>query len=289
MEWQYGTYGSGIGLSGISVFDIDGDRKLEMVMGGSTSTFGASSFWYVVKYSMANTYQQVWISDLYYPASISRIAVDDADGDGIGEIYIGFSNGGAKVYDGYTFQEIGSFMVGSTIVDLVVADADADGENGDRHHRWVENLCLFCLTLNPKWISSGYGGTSIAVGNVDSDPGPEIVVTNNVYVGHGYVIDGVTHALKWDYINSFGRIVKLGDLDSDGRQEIVGAASWGKITIFDADIKTPTWEITTAQDIGALAVADTNGDGIPEILYGDGQWGKIRCYDAVTKARTMGY
>mgnify|MGYP003493094996 CR=1 FL=1 len=67
-------------------------------------------------------------------------------------------------------------------------------------------------------------------------------------------------------------------------QEIVGASAWYKITIFDADRKTPVWEIATDLDIGALLVADADGDGVPEILYGDGQWGKIHAINAVTRA-----
>jgi hypothetical protein len=279
-EWQYGVYGSGIGLSGISVFDLDGDGELEMVMGGSSTTFGPNDFWYVVKKTGPNNYEQVWISDLYQQP-ISRIAVADVNSDGIAEIYVGLSNGVVKVYHGLSFKEIGSFSAGSTVTDLVVADADGDGQmevvTSDGSNIYVFSAASF----TQKWASTGYGGTSIAVGNVDNDPGPEIVTTTNG--GHGYVIVGITHVLKWDYINSFGRIVKLGDLDSDTKQEIIGASSWGKITIFDADLKSPTWEITTSQDIGALTVADTDGDGIPEILYGDGQWGKIHCYDAVTR------
>jgi hypothetical protein len=71
-------------------------------------------------------------------------------------------------------------------------------------------------------------------------------------------------------------------MDSDGMDEIIGASGWYKITIFDADMKTPSWEIVTDLDIGALHVGDTDGDNIPEILYGDGQWGDIHCYDGVT-------
>ncbi len=70
------------------------------------------------------------------------------------------------------------------------------------------------------------------------------------------------------------------DLDGDGMEEIVGAAAWYKITIFDADRKTPSWEIKTSLDIGSLLVTDTNGDGVPEILYGDSQWGSIHAVDA---------
>lgn len=283
LEWKYGLYGSGIGLSRISVFDIDNDSTLEIIAGGSSGGgFGADDFWYVVKQTGPDTYDQIWLSDLY-PASIRRIAVADVDANGIGEIYVGLANGEVYVYDGLTLAEIGSFTAAGTITALIVANADGDSSQeiivSDGSQIYVYSVLTYAL----EWTSPTYGGGDLAVGNVDADPAPEIVTTTNA--GHGYVIDGISHALEWDYISSFGRIVELGDIDSDGMAEIIGAASWYKITAFDADIKTPKWEIPTNLDIGALHVADTNGDNVPEILYGDGQWGSIHCYDAVTKTQ----
>lgn len=288
-EWKYGIYGTGIGETGISVFDIDNDGTLEMVMGGSTKLFGSDNFWYVVKQSGPDTYEQVWLSD-QYSADVNRIAVADVDDDGIGEIYVGLSDGTVHVYDGLTFEEIGSFTAGNEVGALVVADVDADGD-----YEIITNDCesLVCsnskiyvhsaLTFAQEWVSPGnYGGSSLAVGNVDADPAPEIVTTFTY--GHGYVIDGISRTLEWDYSNGFGWLVELGDVDTDGIDEIIGADRWYKITIFDADIQTPSWMITTAHDISALHVEDTDGDSIPEILYGDHQHGKVHCYDGITQA-----
>ncbi|HXE95958.1 MAG TPA: FG-GAP-like repeat-containing protein, partial [Dongiaceae bacterium] len=133
-----------------------------------------------------------------------------------------------------------------------------------------------------KWSVNSGGGASIAVGNVDSDAAPEIVTTT--YGGKGYVLNGLTGAVKWSYINSFGAKVRLADLDGDGKQEIICASSWAKITIFDAALQSPVWEIPTSQDIGAVTIADADGDGIPEIIYGDGQWGKVHAVDVRTHA-----
>jgi uncharacterized repeat protein (TIGR01451 family) len=280
-EWKYGVYGSGIGLSHISVFDIDGDNTLEMIMGGSSGGgFGADDFWYVVKRTGTNTYDQVWLSDLY-SATINRIAVADVNANGIGEIYVGLADGRVYIYDGLSKAEIGSFTAGGPINALVIANADGDSSQeiviSDGSKIYVYSALSFTL----EWASAAYGGTDLAVGNVDADAAPEIVTTSNS--GHGYVLDGVSHALEWDYISSFGNIVELGNIDGDSMLEIIGAASWYKITAFDADIKTPKWEIPADLDIGALLVANTDGVGAPEILYGDGQWGAIHCYDSVTR------
>ncbi|MCB0165329.1 MAG: PQQ-like beta-propeller repeat protein [Anaerolineae bacterium] len=282
LEWKYGLFGSGIGLSRMSVFDIDNDDSLEMIMGGSAGGgFGADDFWYVVEHTGSDQYDQVWSSE-QYGASIARIAVADTDHNQIGEIYVGLSNGTIYVYDGLTLEETGSFSAAGSLVALVVADVEHDGSQEivvtDGSKIYVYAADSFAL----EWAATAYGGSDIAVANVDADAAPEIVTTTS---GHGYVIDGLSHNLEWDYVGSFGSKIQLGDIDSDGMAEIVGAASWYKITAFDVDIKTPKWEIATSLDIGALRVADTDGDNVPEVLYGDGQWGSIHCFDGATKTQ----
>ena len=275
-EWRYGIYSEGIGKSGINVFDIDGDGSKEMVMSETTYDLEPSTFWYVVRQN-GDGYDQVWVSDSY-PSRIARIVVSDIDSNGIGEIYVGLSNGTIIVYDGLTMLETGSFDAGVSISSMAVADADGDGSS-EIVVSYGSGLRVYSATsFALEWESAVYGGSSLAIGNVDTDPAPEIITTTADR--HGYVIDGASHALEWDYINGFGNLIELGDIDGDGMDEIIGAAVWHKVTCFDADIKSPKWEITTYINIGALHVADTDGDGIPEILYGDQQHGEIHCYDA---------
>ena len=162
---------------------------------------------------------------------------------------------------------------------MAIADVDSDGSKEIVATDGMK-IYVYSSTFEAKWVSTAYGGQDIAVGNVDNDLHPEIVTT--VEGAHGYVIDGVTHKLKWDYPNGFGYRVRLAKIDGDARNEIIGADSWYYITAFDADIKSPKWQITTDLDIDAFQVVDTNGDGIAEILYGDGQWGSINCYNAVS-------
>jgi hypothetical protein len=128
-----------------------------------------------------------------------------------------------------------------------------------------------------KWRTETGGGVSMAIGNVDADPGLEIVTTT--FGGSGYVLDGISGGVQWKYINSFGAIVRLVDLDEDGMEEIVGASTWDRITVFDADVKSPVWELHTDESIDMMIIADSNKDGSPEIVYGDDQWGKIQSID----------
>jgi hypothetical protein len=281
MQWQYGIYGTYIGRAGLLLSDLDGDGTPEIIASGSDGG-SASSFWYVLKRNAGGTYDQLWRSG-NYPGGITRIVLADLTGDGRDDIVVGLADGTIRIYDGATLGEAGKMTVAPGLVDMAVGDLDGDGNPEIVTSNGTGISVYSGQSGSLKWSLATGGGTSIAVGNVDGDSALEIVTTS--YGGKGFVIDGVSHVVEWEYLNSFGAQVRLGDLDGDGMQEIVGASAWQKITVFDADRKTPSWELPTSLDIGALAVTDVDGDGIPEIVYGDGQWGKIHAIDATTRTQ----
>ncbi len=279
LRWKYGIFGTNIGDTGLSALDIDNDGTVEIVVGASTEGFAANNFWYILRENTSGQYDQIWSSSPL-AASIRRIIPADMDGNDLFEIYIALENGTILIFDGANYSQIDSFSTGASLSTMAIDDTDGDGDleiitsNG-------ANLSVFTgRDHSLLWSTTTWGGTSIAIGNVDHDASPEIVSTSGN--GHGYVIDGATHSLDWDYLNGFGNLVDLGDVDGDGMEEIVGANAWYLITILDADIKTPQSEIATDLDINTLLLSDVNGDYRPEILYGDGQWGQIHCHDAVT-------
>jgi hypothetical protein len=204
-------------------------------------------------------------------------------GSGVPQIVVGLGNGTVLAYDPATRVELARVTVRSPLVALACADLDGDGKAeliaSDAVGLFVYDAASGAL----EWSLATAGGGSLAVGNVDADAALEIVSTG--YGGKGYVVDGVSHLVEWEYLNGFGAQVKLGDLDGDGKSEIVGASSWYKITTFDAARKTPLWEVTTSHDIDSLLVADADGDGVAEIIYGDGQSGGLHAIGALTHAQ----
>ena len=66
------------------------------------------------------------------------------------------------------------------------------------------------------------------IGNVDADPTLEIVLSG------GSVYDVSTQSIQWNYSQSFGFRVLLGDIDGDGIDEIVSRDSNAGLTFFDA-------------------------------------------------------
>jgi len=277
-EWQFWRLGDEIGEAGVITADIDGDGVPEIISSGRDMYHPTKCFWYVLRKDPAGGYLQVWRSD-NYPAYLNNLIVTDFDGDGHNDIVVGFWDGTVEVFDGITLTKTSVLAVSSHNEAMAVGDVDNDGmkelvtSNGT-------GLFVYSSTGALKWSLANVGGVSLAVGNVDADANVEIVATT--YGGKGYVVDGYSHAMEWEYANGFGARVALGDVNGDSKIEIVGSGAWSKITIFSAYSKGVVSNITTTQAVEGLLVADVNGDGVCEIVYGDDQWGKIHAVNART-------
>lgn len=278
-DWKVGVFGSAIGKSGIITADINNDGVTEIIAAGSTSTFGSGNFWYVLEYSpISQGYSRQWTSNLD-SQGITKIDAFDLDNDGIYSIFIGLANGDIHIYDGASLQEVGYInSPASSINQILFADADNDSVNEiivcDNQKTFLYNSTTLSLEHQ-----IAYGGSDIEVGNVDSDSANEIVLSG----GKVLEFNGVTTTEQWSYAGgSFGSLIELSDIDSDNIEEIIGASSWYYITAFDAELQSPKWQIRADLDINALLVTDVDNDGIEEVIYGDGQWGEIHAYDAVT-------
>jgi hypothetical protein len=278
-NWRVGVFGSGIGASGIITADIDNDGVVEIVAAGSTSTFGSGNFWYILeKSSTSQGYTRQWTSNLT-TEGISKIAAFDPERDGIYSIFVGLANGGIQVYDGATLKEAGYIDTPASFINqIILADADNDSINeiivsDNQNTYFYDSTSLLLKHQIP------YGGSDFEVGNVDSDPANEIVFSGGLVLE----LNGTTIKQDWKYAGgSFGSLIELADIDSDNIKEIIGASSWYYVTAFDADIQSPKWQIRADLDVDALLVTDVDNDGIEEVIYGDGQWGEIHAYDAVT-------
>jgi hypothetical protein len=121
-----------------------------------------------------------------------------------------------------------------------------------------------------------------AVVDLDGDGVPDIVFGSTASVGGGYVEVGYLRALRGNngseiftvtapqYLVNTASSVAVGDIDNDGRPEIVAcAASGNQLIAFEHD-GTFKWISPALDPInwGAPSIADLDHDGTPEIIMG---------------------
>src|SRR5205085_6015820 len=128
-------------------------------------------------------------------------------------------------------------------------------------------------TLTLEWTALGKGGTKVALGDLEGDGIPEIVING----GTGHVLDAQSQYEKWGYVGGFGRSMAVGDVDQDGRAEVVFLTSGASdtITIIEGDTFAVS-TISATQSSDRIAIADANADGVPEIIVGYYYSGGIR-------------
>src|SRR6185369_13320183 len=174
-QWQYGIYGTTIGQAGLFTADLDGDGTPEIIAGASVGGFGNSA-WYVVRKTASGGYEQVWRSPMY-GVTIVRILLADMNGDGKDDVVVALEDGTICIYDGPTLQEISSLKLAASLKDFAIADLDGDGTKEIVTSDGIGVSDYNAQSGALKWSVNTGGGSSIAVGNVDSDVAPEIVTT----------------------------------------------------------------------------------------------------------------
>ncbi|MEO9944739.1 VCBS repeat-containing protein [Paraglaciecola sp.] len=234
------------------------------------------------------SYEQSWMYPFAMPTlgSIMQIIGLNIDDDAQQEILVATEQG-ISVIDG--LDGIASELLTETnyIKSIAAADSDQDG-----------NIEIAYLSSTSEYSSSDYSlkvfdtatgeiteinssvddASEIIFANVDADSSLELI-TNN-----GLVYDGSDWSNQWFSGTTFGSsLVAAGDLDGDNIDEIIGADNWGDIKVYSAVTKA---QLTSMDNFNtcSLNTADSNNDGVDEILVGDCQWGNITGYNLVDSA-----
>jgi FG-GAP-like repeat len=251
------------------VADLNGDSRLEMLVSGQTlHELGYESGSFVQRWAYPFDFEGVQAS----PASnaVASIAVADSDRDGRMEIFAALKTGVMKL-DGVTRRRIEEFAVIDRCIDLSVADLNDDAS--------LQLVCLAIDASGHKQIRLFHAGTgaliaeapvvdataAFAVANVDADAAREIITSE------GAVIDSQGLTVEWSSGVHFGPDLTVGDIDGDGRAEIIGIVG-GVVQAFDAVDRTLQWTIVTitaAEKASAVMAADLNNDGRAEVIVND--------------------
>lgn len=277
----YSIMGTSIGRNSMHSIDIDHDGTTELICTASNQTFGDGNFWYIMRYNaIGKNWDQIWVST---PETnrISTLEVIDFNNDNNYKILLGFENGTIKIYDGATKKLLNTVSPSSeTINSIVYADADNDSKK-EVVISCESNTYVLNSETYEKEFKIDKGADYVRIGKLDDSNLNEIVLSS----GYIYKLDHSTLTTVWNFNTSTDGYVELSDIDSDNKQEIVFAQSWEHIYVYDADTKTTKYGIDTDLDIQSLLLADVNKDGIDEIIYGDGQWGSVFCYNSVSHAQ----
>ncbi|MBI4597804.1 MAG: S8 family serine peptidase [Candidatus Omnitrophica bacterium] len=275
-------YGGGSYNSSMVVGDLDGDGTLEVVSG---SYEGYLYAWHADGMRMAGfpVYVGGWNGDALTPS------LGDVDGDGKLEVAVGANSthpsGVGPTPDLHLLRFDGTEMPGwpktsANYISDPITLADLDG-NGDLElifgeEDWKVHAYHHDGTPVTGWpvsVDNGQNVSGAAVGDVDGDHGPEIIIANDeqLYVWHA---DG-TRMPGWPKMlgnNGISQPV-LADLDGDGKQDIIVSISEivnNQVTfalrVLRGDGSAfPGWPQATAGS-SRLCVGNLAGDAKPELV-----------------------
>lgn len=268
LKWGMYSFGSGIGASGFYLADLDGDNQQELVMGGGQG-FGSNTVINVLKKSGAGYAISQQLS-LPGNLAIQRILGFYNKSTDNHELFVLSSSGGIYQFN-LTAGRLASVLseIGDTRT-LLTGDVDGDQVAELIAVGNSQTRAYDLYTQNLKYTYA-FGSNGAAYGHFSSPTSNELAFTN----GSVYRLQGNSSTLVWNYSPGFGAKILASDTNGDGSDEVVGAESWYKISVFDVKNKAILWTKSADLDIAAIAAFDTNNDGINEIFYGDGQWGSI--------------
>jgi hypothetical protein len=250
-----------------------------------------------------------------FPGYAGRIgmAQGDVTGDGIADIFVGAGAGGAphvKLFDGVTGVELRSFFAYdpafrggvSVAVGDVTGDGTADfvvaaGPGGGPHVRVFDGVSGDLVHSFFAYDPGFRNGLNVAVGDVNGDGLADIVTgTRQGGAPHVKVFDGMSSSelrsfFAYDVGFLGGVNVAVGDVNGDGMADIytgTGAGGASHVKVFDGS-SGATVRNFFAYDpafVGGVnvAAADTNRDGIADIVTGTGVGGAphIKVFDGTT-------
>jgi len=148
-----------------------------------------------------------------------------------------------------------------------------------------------------EWVSTAPGDvyTTPVVGELTDDNGdgiidssdtPDVVVVNTS--GTIYALSGDGGTVLWSYpgLGSEPSTAAIGDLDGDGRPEVVATGSTGWVALHGSD-GSLYWRVGGGSNLlvcGGVGIYDLDGDGNPEVVQGqtilNGQTGSTRANGA---------
>ena len=260
--FRTGIYSDGGGQPNIVIADVTGDNIRDIVSCSAGSAFVLSK--------SGSEMAPAWFSE---PRGCMAVTVGDTDGDGHLDVIVGgFTTfpGTIAIYDPRTLGRARAEVhlpLQDTAQDIAFGDVDHDGSP---ELAVVSNQYLYVYdarTLSLKWMTDK-GGRRVFIADLEGDGINEIVVSG------GHIVNGITRSDKWGWVGGFGTACTVGDVDGDGRAEIVYQSASGTATIIDGETMLSR-TVSLGQSADSLSIGYPLNDGLPELLVGNNQWGSV--------------
>jgi hypothetical protein len=258
--------------------DHDADGRAELYVSEERNEEG---YWYTLQYRDGQ-YLKTFISDVSQSPLAELNAVTWKGEDA----FISLSEQGeGHVYRAGDLQKLESFTLPSFPVEArnftYVEDLDAGVSLlFVAYGLWEGPLIVYSYpAMDVVWETdeSQSHVTDVEVANLDADSSLEVVILG---VSELQVFDWDSQAVQWSFeYSERSEQVRIGNLDNDPWLEIAGIASW-KFAFVANVVDEVVRYIPDLLDLESLSLADTNEDGIQELVIGEGQWGDTIVFDA---------
>lgn len=259
-EWRWGVPGEGFGSSGLEIVDVDGDGTSE-ILGASTWGYTPDSHWMTLR--KADGLQPQFASPVA-PSWLGRlVTVPALDHPGVDIVLFQWPN--LEVVDGRDGRLLRSIPTGvSTVYGLEVDDVDLDGSlDVVLCDEWAMEIYDYSSGA-PRSVPPGLGCTYLAVGQLDTDPQLEIVLSGGG--AGGQVLDGISLVDQGTVADGMAGPVALADFDLDGISEIVdGYGPNGETRVLDA-LTGAVLCVVSQDPATALLADDVDRDLVPELV-----------------------
>ncbi len=259
LEMRYVSTLYSAGISALRLADIDGDSRPEIVIASGNAILAYDSC----------TYHEVRRTPTATSA-ISGLSIVDVDSDGQLEYVFTGSNGlfiynvntGALEYSNPSY----------TGYDVAVGNVDADSDL----EIVVGNNTSTGYVLNGRtraveWSYPNGFGYIVKIGDVNNDGINEIV---GAYAWYRITIFSAYHRSPLYELSADLDVAAMivSDVNRDGRLEIIyGDGQWGQIWIHDGETLALLGAFNNPEHgVTDIVVADTDGDGTNEVLWGAG-------------------